>query len=604
MKKHILLLTACAVLLSACGKIENEDNGSKTAPAKESVVTETAATTAAETTVTSEAVLTEKTSAENVSAEVRVNNIMGSVLSSELKDAEELFSFAEKVYNESDKQDEGTDNETLSAHIRSGDDEYIFNYCGHDDLFKRTRKGDHEKKEPAFFTPDRENADKLRDMLLAYSVLGTVFKDTEYTVVPEHIKTDYIAKTAAEMPSDHLEVRYYYINDRDTRTIIIEKQGGGSYYMQETSHLTDVKTDGIPYYQTSDFYEFFMDGKGNAFYRPESYDVFYSPELFEGDESIAPLAKDIAQNEKYLYSFTVKTDGGDLTAEVWQKDSGFSYVLIENGDIRAMWSYKEDEGAALMHSFRTEEVESGDIDEMIAHAEQHMFGEETGQEELPKNNEEWIKYDTGKYRLFDLGGKIKVGKEVEPTGVVDEWRKYISSGTNPFTLEYRWTGAGRTEYEISTSDGKNYYYRGDTEVHDYPDSTGSEEWLIDGRFFQSIYSTRDHESREIIEWQPDNDFTRVPVELLFEDEQRGEDYAGECRRAYEVTIDNEKYICEEWSLMLGRLWKVYIKDGNIVAWEGDFYSEPTINTVIRLEKTADSSLIKIPEGAKKHAVND
>ena len=74
--------------------------------------------------------------------------------------------------------------------------------------------------------------------------------------------------------------------------------------------------------------------------------------------------------------------------------------------------------------------------------------------------------------------------------------------------------------------------------------------------------------------------------------------------SYEVTIDNEKYICEEWSLMLGRLWKVYIKDGNIVAWEGDFYSEPTINTVIRLEKTADSSLIKIPEGAKKHAVND
>ena len=56
--------------------------------------------------------------------------------------------------------------------------------------------------------------------------------------------------------------------------------------------------------------------------------------------------------------------------------------------------------------------------------------------------------------------------------------------------------------------------------------------------------------------------------------------------------------------MLDRLWKVYIKDGNIVAWEGDSYNKPTVNTVIRLERTADKSLIKIPEGAEKHVSND
>ena len=49
---------------------------------------------------------------------------------------------------------------------------------------------------------------------------------------------------------------------------------------------------------------------------------------------------------------------------------------------------------------------------------------------------------------------------------------------------------------------------------------------------------------------------------------------------------------------------VYIKDGSIVAWEGDFYKEPTVNTVIRLEKSADNGLLKIPEGAKKRVSYD
>ncbi|MBR1752517.1 MAG: hypothetical protein IJ740_16890, partial [Ruminococcus sp.] len=97
---------------------------------------------------------------------------------------------------------------------------------------------------------------------------------------------------------------------------------------------------------------------------------------------------------------------------------------------------------------------------------------------------------------------------------------------------------------------------------------------------------------------------RLVTDLLFENEKYDEDYTGKCERAYEVTVGNEQYICEEWSLYLGRLWKVYIKDGNIVAWEGDFYNEPTVNTVIRLDKTADSELIQIPQDAKMHISND
>ena len=216
------------------------------------------------------------------------------------------------------------------------------------------------------------------------------------------------------------------------------------------------------------------------------------------------------------------------------------------------------------------------------------------------DNEGLLEYDTVRYHLFDLSD-IEVGREVEPTGVVEEWRDYISSSDKPYTLEFRWAGAGRNEYQLSTTDGKNFYYRHDMEIHenDPCENLGSEEWLVDDRVFQAIYKTAEYPVREAYEY-PLSDYDETPrlvSDLLFENEKYDEDYAGSCVRAYEVTVGGEQYICEEWSLYLDRLWKVYIKDGNIVAWEGDFYNEPTVNTVIRLEKTAETDLIQIPQDA-------
>ena len=64
---------------------------------------------------------------------------------------------------------------------------------------------------------------------------------------------------------------------------IIQTDGEALFYLQETDKFTDVKVGDSPYCQEQEFYEYFTDGKGKAFYRPETYDVFYPAAEFSDE---------------------------------------------------------------------------------------------------------------------------------------------------------------------------------------------------------------------------------------------------------------------------------------------------------------------------------
>lgn len=589
MKRSVIFILICGLLLTSCGKVDagNSDNIS----GKEDVSSFSEIEADSEEEVIPDI--------ENIQAVVRSRNILGDELQSRISAADELYSFVTEVRNNAEVTETEENEKILTVGFKAGEEEYALSYLT-DNIFSWAERSG---SEVTYFKPDEDKAAQLRDMMLSYSALGYVLDSNEYRVVPEHTETSYLTDLAGSLSDPYCETQYYYIDDRRNTCLVIETDGESLFYLQEISMRTDVTVGDSIYYQEEEFYEYLTDGKDKAFYRPESYDVFYPADGFEGDLEPIPLPKYIAENEEYLYSFDIESDSGELTVEVWQGDDSTDELLFRNGELSAMWSCREGEGMKLMKAFRTDEVTRGEIDEMIVHAEEHLYQPEEEQEVLPSNAKEWREYDTEKYGLFDLSGGVEIGQEVEPTGVVEEWRRYISSELEPFTLEFRWAGAERNEYEIVTFENGNYYYRKDMELHDKTRSTGHEEWLIDGRVFQTTYYTDEYDSREILEYQMD-EYTDLPIELLFEDEQRGEEYAGKCERAYEVTVGGEQYICEEWSLMLDRLWKVYIKDGNIVAWEGDFYNKSTVNTVIRLEKTADRELIQIPENAKKYVSDE
>ena len=603
MKRYTLMVTAMAVLLAGCGKLENAESAEMSSQGSEKSSAESIAddsiadeSVADDTEVTGDE--TKVISTDDVRASTSSVNLYGDDLRSRIPAAKEFYDLVMQAKENTEISEMSAMTKVLNVGFNVGGEEYILAYTANN-VFAWAQRSDSAVKH---FKPDDETSSQLRDMMLTYSALGYVLEDENYTVSPEHYETHYITDLAAEISDPYCEVRTNYIDERTSAEYIIQTDGSSKYYLQRTDERTDAVIDDAPYYQDLSFYEYFTDGSGKSYCRYDSDDVYYNGDECSADFDIMPLPQDIAENDEYLYSFDIDTESGSqLTVEVWSGSAGKDYLLIENGALKAEWSELEYLGMTLMDGFRTEQAESGEIDEMIAHAEEHLVKKDTmTQDEMLLDNEGLLEYDTVRYHLFDLSD-IEVGREVEPTGVVEEWRDYISSSDKPYTLEFRWAGAGRNEYQLSTTDGKNFYYRHDMEIHenDPGEDLGSEEWLVDDRLFQAIYKTAEYPVRDAYEY-PLSDYDETPrlvSDLLFENEKYDEDYAGSCVRAYEVTVGGEQYICEEWSLYLDRLWKVYIKDGNIVAWEGDFYNEPTVNTVIRLEKTAETDLIQIPQDA-------
>ncbi len=538
-------------------------------------------------------------------ATVRADNILGNLLDQDIPEPDAFYSYVKSVQDHSKVINKADNSKMLTIVCYQNHKPYQLSWCGGSVFSWENLAPSYNKRDPVFFKPEEDAAAELRDLMAAYSALGYVFENGGYTIDTKHSETQYMTAIADSIPSLYDETRYYYVDDRTTQFCCLETEGDAFFYMEENSVRTDAVINGSAYTETEEFYEYFTDGSHKAYYRPDTHDVFYPAEQFDGTWEPVPLAKEITEKQ-YLYSFTVNAGGNEYPVEVWQDDTEIDYCMIENGAVKAMWSLYEGRGMSVMHGFRTDEAQSGEIAEIIEHAESHLYSAETqphtkGTETI--SDDKWLQADTKQYGLFDLSSPPRIEKETEPTGVVEEWREYISSGDKPFTLEFRWAGAGRNEYEMTTFDGKNYYYRHDMELHDKTDNLGGEEWFIDGRFFQTTYYTKAYENRGILEWDRE-ETPRFPVDLLFKNEKLDKAYAGMCVRAYEVTIGNDVYICEEWALYLDRLWKVYIKDGTIAAWEGDFYNEPTVNTVLRLEKSADTALLTIPAGAKKHISND
>lgn len=591
MEKIALLCAVIALILTGCGDTANANASDETKDTEQTSVTASAKT---EKQTETDADNSEKPAAD-YSAGASAGNIYGGKIQGLIPDGNGFYEYVTSAMENGEECFTVYDPKTLTVHFKSGNDKCSLSLC-YDNAVAFT-----ENYNTKYYTISDEEYSYIRDTAALYSSLGVIFEGKDFTISEEKGDDTKLEAVFDDIPDVHREVRYYYGDEKRTRLYDIEINGEYAYYSQSDYTETDTEVDGEPYGTTVNFYEFFTNGK-ESFSRPNKTDVYFPAETFEGDAELLFLKDTLISGSEKCYTSTVTADGADYTLEVRSSEDTMYYALIKDNVLSAEWEYVEGVGVRLMEHFLVEDSSTEELDKTIEHAKEHL-AEGTGKTTPSTDRAEWVREDTEKYGLFDLLQPIERGEDCEPTGVVEEWREYISSG-NPYTLEYRWTGALRNEYEIDTTDGVNYYNRHDMELHEADhDNLGSEEWFVDGRLFQSIYELDKYDSKEVTEYPP-SEFAVLSCDLLFENEDYNENYHGECVKAYKVTIGGEEYVCEEWSLYLGRKWKVYIKDGNIVAWVGDFYNEDTFNTVIRLEKQGDPELIRIPENSKEYVSND
>lgn len=589
MRSKALIFALLALMLTACGNTDNAGNSNDVKSAELSLQA------SAETQKQTETSAENEEPAEECMAGASAVNIYGDKMQGLIPDGNEFYGFVSSAMENGEICDTVYDPKTLTAHFKWESRKGSLSCC-YDNVI-----GWNEDGTVKYYQLDKSDYEYIRDTISLYSSMNVVFGGEDLTVSERRTDTSFCEQIAENTPKAHRELRYYYGDDRTQRCYDIEINDTYIYYTQMDYVQTDAVIDGEKLAQSENFYEFFTDGE-KSYSRPDQTDVYYPAYTFDGDTELILMTDILSSGTQYCYSMDITSGGNEYTAEIRQAEGQIYYVLIKDDEIFAVCEYDEGVGMKIMTSLQIMDPSPEEIDEAIAHAEEHLDSEAT-KENPSTDRGEWIKADTEKYGLFDLMQPIEKGEDCEPTGVVEEWRDYISSG-NPYTLEYRWTGALRNEYRISSTDGTNYYCRHDMELHEAGhDNLGSEEWCVDGRLFQTTYYLDEIDSKQVIEY-PLSEYAKLSSDLLFENEKYNEEYGGKCERAYKVTIGGEEYVCEEWSLYLGRLWKVYIKDGNIVAWEGDFYNEETFNTVIRLEKQGDSELIRIPENSSEYVSND
>lgn len=579
MKKHITqaaALLACMAVLASCGIITADDTEKSSSVTESTSSSEAISVTSSE----SEADIEQE---GNILASAKAENSMGSSISSPVPDAGKLYEDVRELLDPDCAIDGYDDPGTLTVAFKVGDEKYILSYCG-DSIFAW-----HHKNGTAYYSIGHTDAEQLRSRMAAYAVLGEIIEG-QYSIDTAPTKTDLLNGLAESTKKALLESRSYYVDNDTSRCYNISVSDSKVYYSQYP----------IPYYITDDdFYEYFSDGDKH-YCRISDDIVYYESDIFEGELDIESLPAWIIRDFEYRESFSVTADGA-YTVEIFDGEEYTAYLLFDDsGSLCAEWSLGDYDITLISdYSIATESIDFDTLFSQAAENSADVFNKTDNKS--PLNDDNWLAYDTEKFGLFDLSGEIVEGKEIQGSNVVQSWREYISGG-NPFTVEYRFAGAGRNEYELCTFDGKEYYYRNDMDIHDGDRNLGSEEIFIGDRLYQSVYYTDEYDTREFtgypISMYGDNGAS-CPIDLLFDT-----DYDGEMTRAYEVTIDGEDYICEEWALYLDRLYKVYIKDGQIVAYLGDFYKKPVVYTFSRLEKTADSSLIKKPDNAKNYQWND
>jgi hypothetical protein len=441
-----------------------------------------------------------------------------------------------------------------------------------------------------YFSSESAAAYEIRKDIYSAAVLDLVFKSDDFTIGGETEDESGLVKKAAEKYTDNFdEYIYIYSGDRAEYYVNVECGNGVSYFCSLTSTETDADVGGSTLYDMTDYYEYITDGKAQ-YYRPDQNDVWYVAESFEGSQSMDSLPKRISNAESYVGKFEVTQNSNSYTVEHWAANLSDAYVLFDgSGEIVGAW-YSGESGVTAVYGYRISQADTDNLAEIFSDAEAKLSdgnSDSVSEKTVAKTDEEYLAEDTAEYDLLDLSGEKIKGETITNAHTVSDWRDYFANNTS-YTVEFYQAGAGRLEHHVYTREGDDFYTLWDAFLHEDNGGTGSEEICIGNTVYNAVYYLDEYDSRTFYSSAKDEYTTAIlPQPFDPDDDVTFVD-------AYYVTVGGETYECEEWKTDYHDF-AVYSKDGEIIAYETDFYDEPVVCTIKKFSKSSDSSLIKAPE---------
>lgn len=319
----------------------------------------------------------------------------------------------------------------------------------------------------------------------------------------------------------------------------------------------------------------------------------YAKKASDGWTDYSGITFTISDSRLLIYNYgstdiydIVKSDGG---YDVEYHGVKHGSISAENGSVTLYLQY---------HSFTQK---NGKIPIILERADRSVndmggsFEEYAPPEKLTAA--EYAAQDTERLGLLDLSGERVTGGQLSDPNVFSQWRKYAADG-GAYTLETYQTGASRLEYSVYSTDGTNGYQRWDLVKHDdrsEPDH-GWETVYFDGSIYESAYQQSRYDERKF-DCYTNTDGDKMYCPLFSTDDQNPLHFV----RAYSISIGGVEYVAEEWQMGdLDNGYIFYSADGVLKGYEGSFYGETVVTTIVRLEKQSDSTLVRKPEDLTKN----
>lgn len=442
---------------------------------------------------------------------------------------------------------------------------------------------------------DKNQSALLADELIAHTALDILAEDNKYDIDFSTARDITEEKGAPRLDADTSsicgEAVYCYVDDRTRKNYYFARNNDDFYYSEDSSTRTDVVTDGVPYYQSSDEYEYFGNSE-ETYCRHEMYDIFYPAEIFEGTWEAIPLAKRIADRYTYAYGFKVGVSVEDYYCEIYRSsDDAVAVLLNDDGKIVSAWQYRAD-GLKVMTALKSIEEMPIDMNELLEHARTHTK-EIADQRELDRKKtvDDWYKEDTAKYGLPELLGNITEGEAISEPTTVQKYLDFFGSG-KPFTIEYRAIGGFRNDYNYLTTNGIDFYEKEDVSSHDNSFDYEIEEISL------GDYTYMTDDNGAFVRYRKDEYFTPDEVKYHLPDALKPFDGMNFVL-AYKGTINGEEYDIEKWEFQNNNPVLFFCRNEKIEAIRYSVFDRKTVFYITDYSEIANSELIRVPENIRE-----
>lgn len=376
-------------------------------------------------------------------------------------------------------------------------------------------------------------------------------------------------------------------SDMAKRNFDIINSGIYEEYFIESDKIHDfLEFDNYTYYseksENNGCYDFI--GKNGEYYECYDSDIRYN----KTDNCIKSFLRNIIDNYTYTESCYFTAFNEKYICEKYVSGDNICLLYFCEDDICCA-ALLDENGTHIIENYHL--YESGNMlneDFMIEKFNQCRQSIHHSEEE--HENHFNYSFNFNQNNNFDFDAERIRGENIENPHIVESYREYFDTA-DEFSIYITAKRGELMQYDYATKSGINYYNKSGLQKAD-------EKAIINENLeFENRYYSRCYYENETLNYTlyDDSDYSDIYIYYIIQNNDRPEfNDVDEFIEAYNVTINNEEYICEVWHAGVTDF-NVYCKDGKVIAIDTIFYDEHEYSVIEYLYDYAETENISEPE---------